>query len=211
MTLRVGLIALGALLLLSACGKDERPVSQASPLPVIADWRVMVTPSDMARLRDWREAFTRALEKARTSGNGESIAREGALLVPDAALAGLQLRAGAYRCRVIKIGSKGKLMGDYVVYPPTPCAITDEREVMGFAKSGGTQRPVGLVFPADGNRMIFLGTMVLGDERRALEYGRDSARDMAGALERVGERKWRLILPYPRFESMMDVIELIPA
>ena len=59
--------------------------------------------------------------------------------------------------------------------------------------------------------MIFLGTMVLGDEKRALEYGRDSARDMAGALERVGERRWRLILPYPRFESMMDVIELVPA
>ena len=143
MTLRVHLCVLGALLLLSACGKGERPAEKAPPPAAIADWRLMVTPSDLARLRDWREAFTRALDKAKASGNGDSIGREGALLMPDAALPGLNLSAGRYRCRVIKIGSKGKLMGDYVVYPPTPCTLTPENEVMGFAKSGGTQRRSG--------------------------------------------------------------------
>jgi hypothetical protein len=33
---------------------------------------------------------------------------------------------------------------------------------------------------------------------------------MAGALERIGPYRWRLILPKPHFESMMDVIELVP-
>ena len=28
--------------------------------------------------------------------------------------------------------------------------------------------------------------------------------------ERVGERRWRLVFPYPHFESMVDVLELIP-
>jgi Domain of unknown function (DUF4893) len=164
----------------------------------------------MERLRDWRTSFTKALDKAKASGNSASIAREGALLQPDAALDGNELVAGRYRCRVIKIGGKAGRGNDYVVYPPTDCAVTQENDVLGFAKSGGTQRPVGLFFPADTKRMIFLGTMVLGDERRPLEYGRDSTRDMAGALERVGDKKWRLILPYPRFESLMDVIEIVP-
>jgi hypothetical protein len=111
---------------------------------------------------------------------------------------------------VIKLGGKGSLMADYVVYPAYPCTITAEGEVMGFAKSVGSQRPIGLFFPVDNRRMIFLGTMMLGDERRPMEYGRDSTRDMAGAFERVGPNRWRLILPRPHFESMMDVIELVP-
>ena len=59
-------------------------------------------------------------------------------------------------------------------------------------------------------RQIFLGTMMLGDETRPMDYGRDSMRDMAGAVERIGPNRWRLILPYPNFESVMDVIELVP-
>jgi Domain of unknown function (DUF4893) len=199
---------LWAMLLLAGCG-GARPET-ASQTPVEADWHKTVTASDMDRLRDWRSAFTKALDKASATGNAPSIAREGPLLQPDAGLEGAKLAAGSYRCRVIKIGSKAAGTRDYVVYPPTPCAVTQENELLGFAKSGGTQRPVGLFFPADSKRMIFLGTMVLGDERRPLEYGRDSTRDMAGALERVADKRWRIILPYPRFESMMDVIEIVP-
>ena len=40
------------------------------------------------RLRDWRATFVAALEAARKAGHGAEIAREGALLDPDAALAG---------------------------------------------------------------------------------------------------------------------------
>jgi Domain of unknown function (DUF4893) len=199
-----------AVLLVAGCGNGDRPASLSRPA-VEADWHKTITSADMDRLRDWRSAFTKAVDKASASGNASSIAREGPLLQPDAGLAGAALTAGAYSCRVIKIGGKAPNARDYVVYPPTPCSVTQEEELLGFAKSGGTQRPVGLFFPADQKKMIFLGTMVLGDERRPLEYGRDSTRDMAGALERVGERRWRLILPYPRFESMMDVIEIVPA
>lgn len=202
------LFPLLGLLLLPACGSGKDRPEPDRPVP--ANWRAMITKADMDRLRDWRTAFVQAVEKARAAGHGDSIAREGRLLDADAALDGPSAPAGRYRCRVIKIGGKGAMMGDYVVYPPAPCSLSDEQEVMGFAKSGGTQRPVGLIFPADGNRMIFLGTMVLGDEQRPLDYGRDSMRDMVGAFERVGEKRWRLILPSPRFESMLDVIELTP-
>ena len=60
-------------------------------------------------------------------------------------------------------------------------------------------------------RQVFLGTLVLGDEQRAIPYGADTDRDLAGFIERMGPRKYRLILPYPRFESLIDVVELVPA
>ena len=59
--------------------------------------------------------------------------------------------------------------------------------------------------------MVFLGTLQLGDEHGVLRYGHDAERDMIGLLERIGERRWRLTLPFPRFESMLDVIEIVPA
>jgi hypothetical protein len=184
---------------------------KAEPVEIVtADWRKTATASDQDRLRDWRSAFIKALDKARLAGNSESIAREGRLLEPDAALEAAAPPAGQYRCRVIKLGAQNPRMADYVVYPVYNCSISDEGGVMGFAKAQGIQRPIGLFFPGDSRRMIFLGTMMLGDETRAMEYGRDSTRDMAGAFERIGEKRWRLILPKPRFESMMDVIEIVP-
>jgi hypothetical protein len=52
--------------------------------------------------------------------------------------------------------------------------------------------------------------LVLGDESRALQYGRDTERDVAGFVERIGPNRWRLIMPRPHFESIMDVMELVP-
>jgi Domain of unknown function (DUF4893) len=202
-------LTLAAFLLASCGGDDERPEAKAAP--IAANWRTIITGTDQNRLRDWRDSFVQALSKARSSGNGDSISREGALLDPDAGLSSPAFEAGQYRCRAIKIGGKGRMMGDYVVFPATPCSATPEGQVLGFAKSGGTQRPVGLIFPAEGGKMIFLGTLVLGDETRALEYGRDRDRDMVGAVERVGEGRWRLILPYPRFDGVMEIIEITRA
>ena len=56
-----------------------------------------------------------------------------------------------------------------------------------FAKLTGSQRPVGMIFPGDAMRQVFLGTLVLGDESRAMQYGRDRDRDLAGFVERIGD------------------------
>jgi hypothetical protein len=53
--------------------------------------------------------------------------------------------------------------------------------------------------------------LVLADESRALQYGRDTERDVAGYVESIGPNRWRLIMPRPHFESVMDVMELVPA
>jgi hypothetical protein len=118
---------------------------------------------------------------------------------------------GDYRCRVIKLGARTPGLLDYIAYPPFRCRIRQERGLQGFAKLTGSQRQVGLIFPGDALRQVFLGTLVLGDERRAMQYGRDRERDLAAFVEKVGPNRWRMVMPYPAFESVTDVIELVPA
>ena len=103
-------------------------------------------------------------------------------------------------------------MLDYIAYPAFACRIRRERKVQGFAKLTGSQRPVGLIFPGDALRQVFLGTLVLGDESagdaiwprprpRRRRLGRADRRPTAGG--------WSC--PRPPFESLIDVIELVPA
>ena len=44
-----------------------------------------------------------------------------------------------------------------------------------------------------------------------MQYASDPDRDVAGGVERIDAARWRMILPYPRFESTIDVVELVPA
>ena len=197
-----------ALLGLTGCGVVR---SSAGMVPEwTRDWRQVATEADRTRLRDWRKAFTDALAAARKSGHAAEIAREGALLDPDAALGGGPIPSGQYACRVIKLGAKSAGLLDYVGYPPFVCRVGQERDLQGFAKLTGSQRPVGLIFPSDPLRQVFLGTLMLGDEVRAMQYGNDPDRDVAAFVERIGPARWRMVIPRPAFESRTDVIELVP-
>lgn len=202
------LLPLLALLALPACTKVDRPT--AGPSANASAWQTIATPADRQRLRDWRQAFTAGLRQAREAGHSATISREGALLQPDAALGG-GIPNGDYRCRVVKLGAKQQGLLPFIAYPSFSCRITAASRTQRFAKLTGSQRQVGAIYPHDQLRSAFLGTLVLGDEARAMPYGADSERDLAGWVERIGERRWRLLLPYPRFESQIDVVELIPA
>jgi hypothetical protein len=208
LTLPRVLLALSAALALAACGSKDlepKPVKQRPN-----DWHQIVSPADRDRLQRWRSAWMAGLDKATTAGNGPQIAAQGALLKPDTALDDAMLPPGDYACRVIKMGAQTKGSLDYVAYPAFSCRVTPDQGVLHFAKIGGSQRPVGDIFPDEGRRMIFLGAMTLGDEPRPRPYGRDAERDMAGIVERVGPQRWRIAFPYPRWESTIDVLELIP-
>ena len=201
---------LGAVLVLalSACASERNPpdaLSRAAP-----DWRTIITDDDRARLREWRTAWTRALAEAQAAGHGADIAREGVLLQPDAAVSWADPPPGLYRCRTIKLGSRSPGMLAYVAYPAFDCRIRAEDGVMSFAKLGGSQRQIGLILADTGDRRIFLGTLQLGDETEAQQYGRDRERDLVAMLERFGERRWRLVFPSPHFESDVDIVELVP-
>jgi len=185
------------------------PVTGATTAP--ADWRRVATLADRDRLRKWRSAWLDALTRARASGAGDAISAQGALLLPDVRLGDPLPPPGSYRCRVFKLGGKAAGMRDFTAYPPFACRIERDGAVLRFEKITGSQRPVGRIFPDPAGRPVFLGTLMLGDETRPIAYGRDGGRDMAGFVDRVGERRWRLILPLPAFESLLDVIELVPA
>lgn len=201
------LAGLGAL---AGCG-GKPDAEQAASRPAVAEWRRIVTPADRQRLGDWRTAFVTALTEARADGHGAAIDGEGALLMPDVALDDPAPPPGAYRCRVLKLGARIKGRLSYVSYPAFDCRASSVAGGLKLEKLSGSQRPVGTAFPDGARRMIFLGTMALGDETMAMAYGYDPDRDMAGAVERIGPARWRLVLPYPHFESVLDVVEFVPA
>ena len=199
---------------LTALALSLAACSTAPHSPMIAqattNWREIASETDRERLRDWRTAFTGALGAATRAGHAADIAREGVLLQPDAALGG-PLPNGTYRCRVIQLGAKSEGLLDYVSYPPFTCRVIQQGTLQSFAKLTGSQRQVGLIFPYDAVRQVFLGTLVLGDERAAMQYGQDETRNVAAFVERVGPSRWRLVMPRPHFESQLDVMELVPA
>ena len=172
-------------------------------------WQSVATDGDRQRLRDWRASFSKALDQAKAGGHSADISSEGKLLDPDAAIGGVPIPDGDYRCRTIKVGSKNDGLLTFVSYPAFRCRI-HAGAVQRFAKLSGSQRPVGLIYPADSLRQVFLGTMALGDETRAYQYGADNDRDLAAWVERIDERRWRMVFPSPHFESTLDVIELVP-
>jgi hypothetical protein len=207
--MRTGFL-LAALLACSSCSVIEQP-SGLIPRWTTA-WKEVATADDRQRLADWRASFVKALDAAKKAGHAADIAREGALLEPDAALGPSAIPNGMYRCRVIKLGSQTESGGlSYVAYPPFLCRVKADRELQRFNKLSGSQRYVGLIFPGDAVRQVFLGTLVLGDETRALQYGQDELRDVAGYVERIGPDRWRLIMSKPHFESRFDVLELVPS
>jgi hypothetical protein len=205
--MRLAFLLLAALVC-SSCEVIEQP-SGLIPRWTTA-YREVISENDRVRLRDWRKTFVDALAEARKAGHGAEIDREGALLDPDAALAAPAIPNGMYRCRVIKLGAKDAGDLEFVSYPGFTCRVHAERQLQRLGKLSGSQRYVGLIFPGDAIRNVFLGTLVLGDERRALQYGQDEQRDVAGYLERIGPSRWRLLMPQPHFESRFDVMELVP-
>ena len=202
------ILFLAALLLaLPACTTARQAERRAVEA---ADWRSVVTDDDNKRLREWRGTFADALKKARAAGHGAAIDATGPLLQPDAAIPGA-LPNGTYRCRIIKLGGQGGGLLDYIAYPYFACRVVADGAVQYFTKIGGSQRPMGRIYRGDAMRGVFLGVLTLGDETRPMRYGGDPERALAGWVERVAPRQWRILLPAPRFESMTDVIELIPA
>ena len=197
-------LAILACLALAACAPKAIVTSRS------ADWRAVATGLDREKLRNWREAFVEGLTEARAAGHEREIAAEGALLDPDAALGGGPIPNGDYRCRVTKLGSQSAGLLPYIAYPAFSCRIQAAQAVQGFTKLTGSQRPVGVIYPGDSLRQVFLGTLVLGDEARAMQYGADPDRDVAAFVERIGPARWRMVIPSPAFESRTDVIELVP-
>ena len=174
------------------------------------DWHAVASADDRERLREWRDAWQEGLTLAKRAPAADLLAREPVLFDPDDALDQPMPAAGAYRCRMVKLGridgSAGLTAGDW-----GECRIVAEGELRRLERLDGTQRLSGLLYPGGSTRAVFLGTLWFAEEHRALAYGHAAGREMAGLVERIGERRWRLVLPYPLFESKLDVLAFAPA
>lgn len=196
------------LLALAAMGgaATAKPVEKARAV----DWRRVATDADRTKVRNWRDTWLAALTAARAV-DPAGVAAEGALLDPDRALDQAIPPVGTYRCRTVKLGTKNAAVRGFTAFPAFDCRIADDKGQVAFAKISGSQRPVGRIYKDGEARGVFLGTLSLGEESGVLKYGRDVNRDMVGLVQRIGPRRWRIAFPDPRFESQLDVIELVPA
>lgn len=171
-----------------------------------AGWQDHITPADTAKLRRLDAAWSEARAEAGRAHRAELNAL-GALVRPAAALTDPAPPAGLYRCRTIKLG--GNL--PFVAYAWFRCRV--ERSPRGeitLAKITGSQRSFGALYPDGGRRLVFLGAVSWGTDETAMAYGAMPDRNQAGIMERIGARRWRLVLPWPEYESKLDLIELAP-
>jgi hypothetical protein len=181
--------------------------------PAKADvWMHVATPADQDRLARIGLAWQGALADAKRT-NAADIRREGKLLLPRAGLPRPAPTPGSYNCRLIKLGKATAKSKAYESFKPFFCYVEVETDdnLLTIVKQTGSQRPAGRLWEDDDpTRLIFLGSLALGDEQVPVAYSDDPKRDMAGVLERIGPFKWRLVIPWPQSTSKLDVFELTP-
>jgi hypothetical protein len=197
------------------------PLQAAKPA---RSWQATATPADRKRLARLWEAWTHALAEVETSGQTAELTALGSVAVPDAATMhantadrlatpakGPLPLPGNYLCRTIRLGQNGGTataarmqVGDAV-----PCRIEARGVTLWFEQEAGANRLAGQLFP-DADRMVFLGAPALRGEMWVMPYGADPERNAVGALRALGPQQWRLELPWPTWQSNLDLVELAP-
>jgi hypothetical protein len=202
---------------LSGCAANKpklppgmRPSVEVGPPPKSEAWKAIATADDQDRLARLGLAWQEALDDAKKA-NAADVRREGKLLLPRSALARPAPTPGSYNCRLIKLGKATPKSKAFESFKPFFCYVEVEGGLLTIVKQTGSQRPAGRLWEDDDStRLIFLGSLALGNEDQPLAYGDDPKRNMAGVLERIGPFKWRLVIPWPQSTSKMDVFELTP-
>lgn len=233
------LIAVASLAaLLAACGDagsspdgsaapatDPAPVGEPAPAPEptpappaggeqggAANWREVVSAADASNLGRLDQAWRLGRAEAEDKGFASEVESLGPLVDPMAGQSGrLQPAPGTYRCRTIKLGSKSEGGLAYLAYPFFRCTV--ELSPGGdliLTKTTGSQRTRGLLYPDTDNRLVFVGAQAWGlDETGYPAYGQQPERDQVGVFERIGPERWRLVIPWPRVESKLEILELV--
>jgi hypothetical protein len=211
----IAIAALAAVLIGCETSKPKLPpgvrptVEVGAPL-VSEAWKGVATAEDEDRIARLGLAWQDALSDAQRTNAGD-IRREGKLLLPRAALPRPEPTPGSYNCRLIKLGRAVPGGKSYETFKPFFCYVEVEDDLLTIVKQTGSQRPAGRLWKDDdATRLIFLGSLALGNVDQPLAYGDDPKRNMAGVIERIGPFRWRLVIPWPQSTSKLDVFELTP-
>jgi len=210
---RIGLLL--GLLLVSGCQRLPRPVPAGTAVVAVetraATWTTVASQPDQVRISRLGVAWSTGLSEARARGFGSAIRAEGKLLEPRAGLSRPAPTPGSYRCRMVSLGRSASKGPAFERFKPFFCYVDLEGDLFTIVKQTGTQRPAGRLWEDDvPTRMIFLGSLALGDNAEAVGYGDDPKRDMAGVFERIAPFRWRLVIPFPLDGSRINVFELVP-
>jgi hypothetical protein len=196
-----------------ASEKEEkpRPVISAPPPTKAEVWQQIASSEDANRIQRVATAWSNGLAEARSAGSGNDIRAEGRLLDPAAALPMPAPTPGSYSCRMVRLGRERARGPAFQKFKPFFCYVGVEGDLFTIVKQTGSQRPAGRLWEDDNrNRLIFLGTLALGNEEEARAYGEDPKRDMAGVFERIAPFEWRLVIPFTQSGARLDVFELTP-
>jgi hypothetical protein len=187
-----------------------RPTVEVGAPLASETWKAVATAEDEDRIARLGLAWQEALADAQKT-NAADIRREGKLLLPRSGLPRPDPTPGSYNCRLIKLGRAAPGGKSYETFKPFFCYVEVEDDLLTIVKQTGSQRPAGRLWKDDDpTRLVFLGSLALGNEDQPLAYGDDPKRNMAGVLERIGPFRWRLVIPWPQSTSKLDVFELTP-
>ncbi|WP_395945716.1 DUF4893 domain-containing protein [Brevundimonas sp.] len=176
------------------------------------DWRRVATAEDASLLGRLDQAWRLARAEAEDGGFSAQVEALGPLVDPNAAQAGrVQPAPGTYRCRTIKLGRRVEGQGPaYVDYPWFACSVemTPGGDLV-LTKTTGSQRTRGLLYPDTDRRLVYVGAQAWGaDEKTFPAYGDKPERDQVGVLERIGQNRWRLAIPWPKQEAKLELLEI---
>ncbi|QTC90969.1 DUF4893 domain-containing protein [Brevundimonas goettingensis] len=197
----------------SLSGPTPPPVDPAPPAGEqggAADWRQVAKAADASALGRLDQAWRLGRAEAEDKGFADQVEALGPLVDPNAALTGrLQPPPGNYRCRTIKLGSRDEKGPAFLSYPAFRCTVelTPGGDLI-LTKTTGSQRSRGLLYPHSDNQLVFLGAQAWGDETAYPTYGQTRERDQIGVLERLGPQRWRLVIPWPKQEAKLEILEL---
>ena len=170
-------------------------------------WQGIASAADRQRLANVSGAWAAGLADARRGNFASALRDDAELLKSNAALARPAPTPGSYSCRLVKLGGKPA----FEKFKPFFCYVEVDGSLLTIVKQTGSQRPAGRLWEDDDpKRLIFLGSLALGDEEAPIAYGDNPKRDMAGILERTGPFRWRLVIPWPQDGSKLHAYELTP-
>ena len=199
-----------------ASAPTPAPTSPATPAGGeqggTSDWRQVAHAADAANLGRLDQAWRLARAEAEDKGFAAQVEALGPLVDPNAGLTGrLQPAPGTYRCRTIRLGTKGDAGLAFNAWPFFSCTVelTPGGDLI-LTRTTGSQRTRGLLYPDTDRRLVFVGAQAWGmDETTWPRYGEKPVRDQVGVFERIGPDHWRLVVPFPRVESKLEILDLV--
>ena len=170
-------------------------------------WRSVATAPDAASIDALADGWAAARDSLRAARLARRAEAEGPLLDPAAGLPRAAPAPGPYACRLIRLGGAAARSRPWRESGGFFCYVGVEGERLSLTVEGGPERLGGYLWEEKGTaRLVFLGAAAA--PRRTLPaYGDAPAANAVGALERVGDFRYRLVLP-GRGGSRLEVYEL---